>query len=235
MPQLIGLENFKGPVIHSTRYRTSEPFKNKNVLLVGIGAAATDVASDLANVAGNIYLSRRRGTWITPRFVKNGRPYDEVLSRWSMMKAALIPSWLVTRYFDHKARQVCDPKLFGLHADFASTSHEPLICDFFLHLIATKKLLLKGDIEHFTSSGVIMKSGQKLDIDAVVCCTNCDIKLPYIQNVSLMQSIVDPTNNQVNLFKHIYPRHIRRLGSLALIGFVQPLGPAWPYSNYKAD
>ncbi|KAF5196940.1 Indole-3-pyruvate monooxygenase yucca6 [Thalictrum thalictroides] len=49
IPEVEGLDSFKGDVFHSTKYKTGETFANKNVLVVGCGNSGMEIALDLAN------------------------------------------------------------------------------------------------------------------------------------------------------------------------------------------
>ncbi|OMP06591.1 Pyridine nucleotide-disulfide oxidoreductase, class-II [Corchorus olitorius] len=48
-PEIEGLKNFPGDVLHSTQYRNGKAFKDKNVLVVGAGNSGMEIALDLAN------------------------------------------------------------------------------------------------------------------------------------------------------------------------------------------
>lgn len=49
IPEIEGLGNFSGEVLHSTRYKNGERFRRKNVLVVGAGNSGMEIALDLAN------------------------------------------------------------------------------------------------------------------------------------------------------------------------------------------
>jgi len=62
------LQNFRGDVLHSSEYRTHEHFKNKNVIIVGGGESASDIAVHTAKVAKQSWLStKERVGHMTPR------------------------------------------------------------------------------------------------------------------------------------------------------------------------
>ena len=54
MPDIPGLEQFKGKVIHTQQYKDNQEFVDKTVLVLGIGNSAADVASDLAPVTKQV-------------------------------------------------------------------------------------------------------------------------------------------------------------------------------------
>ncbi|PKI70525.1 hypothetical protein CRG98_009030 [Punica granatum] len=49
IPQVEGLSTFLGKVLHSTRFKSGEEFKDKSVLVVGSGNSGMEIALDLAN------------------------------------------------------------------------------------------------------------------------------------------------------------------------------------------
>jgi indole-3-pyruvate monooxygenase len=49
VPEIKGIRNFKGEVMHSSDYRSGETFEGKKVLVVGCGNSGMEVSLDLAN------------------------------------------------------------------------------------------------------------------------------------------------------------------------------------------
>lgn len=56
VPKFHGLDKFKGSVIHSHDYRKMDPYRNKNVLLIGAGFSGIDIARALASVAKSVSI-----------------------------------------------------------------------------------------------------------------------------------------------------------------------------------
>ena len=57
--KLPGLDTFKGTVIHTHDYRHGERWKNKKVLIVGVGTSAHDVAQDLHGHGAHVKMIQR--------------------------------------------------------------------------------------------------------------------------------------------------------------------------------
>ncbi|KAJ0512733.1 putative indole-3-pyruvate monooxygenase [Helianthus annuus] len=49
IPEVDGLSDFKGEVIHSTEYKSGKGYENKKVLVVGAGNSGMEIALDLSN------------------------------------------------------------------------------------------------------------------------------------------------------------------------------------------
>ena len=57
MPEIAGLERYKGVSFHSCYYRCSSSFKGKTVLLHGAGSSALDIGLDLASECCSVIIS----------------------------------------------------------------------------------------------------------------------------------------------------------------------------------
>lgn len=56
MPEIDGLREFKGPVLHTSCYKSGEEFKEKRVLVVGCGNSGMEVCLDLCNFNAKPFL-----------------------------------------------------------------------------------------------------------------------------------------------------------------------------------
>ncbi|CCG98905.1 flavin-containing monooxygenase FMO [Fibrella aestuarina BUZ 2] len=72
-PQLPGLSTFKGDVIHSRTYRNGDPFRGKQVLVVGMGNTGAELALDLYEHGAEATISVRGPISIVRRDVL-GKP-----------------------------------------------------------------------------------------------------------------------------------------------------------------
>ncbi|CAJ0943061.1 unnamed protein product [Ranitomeya imitator] len=64
MTEKNGIHDFKGRYIHSRFYKKYEEYREKTVLVVGIGNSAGDIAVEISAVAKQVYVSTRQGTWV---------------------------------------------------------------------------------------------------------------------------------------------------------------------------
>lgn len=62
-----GIDSFNGSVIHSSQYQTGEIYKNKDVLVVGFGNSACEIAIDLWEQGARPVLSVRSAVNVLPR------------------------------------------------------------------------------------------------------------------------------------------------------------------------
>lgn len=61
--------SFNGLQLHTHDYRTSEPFVGRDVVVVGLGCSAAELACDIRTVARSVAVAARSGSWVVPRRV----------------------------------------------------------------------------------------------------------------------------------------------------------------------
>jgi shikimate 5-dehydrogenase len=64
IPEIPTLENFRGPVLHSSQYDDGETWKGKSVLIIGTGNSGHDIAQDLHSSGAKATLVQRSPTMI---------------------------------------------------------------------------------------------------------------------------------------------------------------------------
>lgn len=67
MPDLDGVETFRGELVHSARWRNDLDLAGKRVAVIGTGASAVQLVPELAAVAGEVVVFQRSAPWIVPR------------------------------------------------------------------------------------------------------------------------------------------------------------------------
>uniref|UniRef100_UPI0037E8560F uncharacterized protein n=1 Tax=Semicossyphus pulcher TaxID=241346 RepID=UPI0037E8560F len=76
IPDIPGIENFKGKVLHSHSYRYPEPFSGQSVVVLGAKASGLDISIELAKVGAQVTLShgRPRLTFPLPSGIQQSSP-----------------------------------------------------------------------------------------------------------------------------------------------------------------
>ncbi|MEM7333458.1 MAG: FAD-dependent oxidoreductase [Chloroflexota bacterium] len=84
-------QNFEGKTMHSASYKyPKQEFRGKSVLVIGGGESGSDIANELTDVAGHVYLSVRSGLWFFTRHNGVFLPTDTRFSKRNR--------WLVSDY-----------------------------------------------------------------------------------------------------------------------------------------
>lgn len=81
VPDVPGMDSFAGPSVHTARYpHAGLDLKGRNVVLVGNGASAMQVAPAIAGEVGQLTIVQRTPQWVAP-FPKFGRAIPEALQQ----------------------------------------------------------------------------------------------------------------------------------------------------------
>ncbi|KAI5918221.1 flavin-binding monooxygenase-like-domain-containing protein [Camillea tinctor] len=99
-PPMPSRDKFKGIVMHSQAYRSPGIFKDKKVLVVGIGNTACELSLSLHSHASKIYQGYRRGRMLVSRYQDDGLPVDSTIP-WPALRLKYL--------IDHKLPWLINP------------------------------------------------------------------------------------------------------------------------------
>lgn len=68
LDEIPGSQDYQGEKFHSSLLKSVEELRGKRVVVIGAGESGGDFAHEVANVAGEAYLSLRRGIVVIPRW-----------------------------------------------------------------------------------------------------------------------------------------------------------------------
>jgi len=214
MPDYPG--QFDGPVLHSHAY--NDPFdpvdmRGKNVVVVGMGNSAMDIASELAQrpLARSLTVSARRGVWVLPKYM-NGRPADK----------AAMPPWFPRKLGLSMARKAIKKSL-GAMEDYGlpKPDHEPLeghpsVSGEFLTRAGCGDIRFKPAIKALEGKQIRFVDDTVIDADVLVCATGYDMKFPFFDDPALLPD----ADHRLPLYKRMMHPDIPNLFYMAL---AQPL------------
>uniref|UniRef100_G3TT90 Flavin-containing monooxygenase n=1 Tax=Loxodonta africana TaxID=9785 RepID=G3TT90_LOXAF len=219
-----GLEKFQGNYLHSRNYKDREAFKGKRVLVIGLGNSGCDIAVELSSLAAQVMISTRSGSWVMSRVWDDGYPWDMVcVTRFtSFLQNALPPfvsDWLYVKNMNTWFKR----KNYGLMPLNGPLRKEPVFNDELPSRILCGTVSIKPNVKQFTETSAVFEDGTVFEaIDSVIFATGYDYAYPFLDD-----SIIKSRNNEVTLFKGIFPPQMEK-STLAMIGFVQSLGAAVP-------
>ena len=215
---------FGGEEMHAHHYRTPDGMEGKNVLVLGIGNSAMDIACETSRVSKMTYLAARRGAWILPKYV-GSTPTDEL----GGPLAARLPFALLRAMYHRRViKQQGKPQDYGLpEPDHKLGEAHPTISAEILARIGHGRVRPKPNIERLEGERVRFADGSVEDVDVIVYCTGYKITFPF-----LSEEILDPADNVVPLYRRVvHPDHPR----LWFIGLVQPLGAIMPIAEAQSE
>ena len=219
-PQYPG--TFTGTQMHAHDYRTSEVFRGKRVLVVGMGNSAMDIAVDASYVAEDVLLSSRSGSWIVPKYLF-GRPADATNGLLSVlpwrMRQAIAQRMLTLA--------VGTPQSYGLPAPSQGLfQNHPTISDTILHRITHGEVRPVTGIERFDGERVVLTDGRIEDVDIIVWATGYRVTIPFLSSDHLGEDA-----ETMPLYKRVV--HLED-DSLMFTGLMQSTGAALPVVEAQA-
>jgi cation diffusion facilitator CzcD-associated flavoprotein CzcO len=224
-PAFPGQDGFTGEQLHSHHYREpDERFVDRNVLVLGIGNSATDIAVETSRVSKMTYLAMRRGAHVLPKYI-SGTPTDQLGPDW--MKQ--LPFAVTRALFMRRLKHIQGPmENYGLPTpDHKLGEAHPTISADLLARIGHGRVTPKPNIERIEGGTVHFVDGSAVEIDTIVWCTGYRIAFPF-----LSPDVIGVDDNRVPLFRRVV--HPDRPG-LYFIGLVQPLGAIMPIAELQAE
>ncbi|XP_051802581.1 flavin-containing monooxygenase 5 isoform X12 [Acanthochromis polyacanthus] len=224
-----GIDTFTGKYFHSRDYKTPEEWRNKKVVVIGIGNSGGDIAAELSRVTKQLYLSTRRGAWVLNRVGDNGVPLDMFNNRFGGFLRRNLPFDVFCSLGEKRLNSRFDHALYNLKPKHRLFSQHPTLNDELPNRILSGTVQVKPNIRRFQGSSVEFDDGSVVeDVDLVVFATGYRFSFPF-----LASQVVSVSENKASLYKYVFPPELDQ-PTLCIIGLVQPLGAIMPISEMQA-
>jgi cation diffusion facilitator CzcD-associated flavoprotein CzcO len=195
VPDIPSLQNFAGPVIHSSQYTDGEEWRGKKALVIGTGNSGHDIAQDLHSSGADVTLVQRSSTLVVsiePSAQLVYAPYNEGTLDDNDLIATSMPLLvarkshaMVTEHSKRLDKELLDGLArVGFKLDFGDGDtgwqfkyltrgggyYFNVGCS---DLVVSGEIALKqfSDIEGFVAVGARMKRGETLAADLIVLAT----------------------------------------------------------------
>ena len=195
MPKWPGMERYQGRIVHAEEWTDDIDYKDKSVLVIGSGATAATVIPAMAGTAKHVTMLQR-----SPTYFRTGRNAIEIAEHLRKLQVGEAWVHEIARkqiLFDQaaftdrtfrepekvKAELLADVKKH-LGPDYDIATHftpkyrpwrQRLAfvpdADLFKGIAEGKASVVTDEIECFTETGVLLKSGRRLDADLIVAAT----------------------------------------------------------------
>jgi cation diffusion facilitator CzcD-associated flavoprotein CzcO len=217
---------FDGPSFHSHKY--IDPFdpidmRGKNVLVVGMGNSAMDIASELSQkpIARKLFVAARRGVWIFPKYINGKVPDKGVMPGWMprFLLRALVKRMIVNAVGHMKDYGLPEPEHHPADA-------HPSVSGEFLTRVGCGDVHVKPNIAELQGKQVKFTDGSVEPIDAIVYATGYNITFPFLD-----KSVVEVVDNHVALFKRMCKPGVP---NLFFMGLAQPLPTLVNFAEQQA-
>ncbi|KAI1177350.1 FAD/NAD(P)-binding domain-containing protein [Nemania sp. FL0916] len=214
-PPMPNRDKFKGTILHGQSFKSPEAFKDKRVLVVGIGNTACEVSLTLMNHASKVYQSYRRGRILVSRYAGDGLPLDTQFS-WPFLRLKYLIDyslpWLIGPFADKFMinKMITDaaktePVEPGVSEKERRERTEKLVrddwrlvpCPSMAHVHPAVQedfvpALRRGDItpvrgfkDFAGDSEVILDDDTKIEVDTVIFCTGYDLDFKIMPELEM--------------------------------------------------
>jgi cation diffusion facilitator CzcD-associated flavoprotein CzcO len=175
MPEWAGLEQYEGRLLHSAEYRNPAQFRNADVLVVGAGSSAMDIANDLAHGgAARVRVSVRSQQHM---LMRASGPLPTHMLELAIMRLPLRLADQVARLLrrctvgDLSAWGLVEPEE-GMFTWMARNGRPPCKVDRqVVQAIKAGRIEIVANVSSVTAGGVLLDDGTTLRPDAIIAAT----------------------------------------------------------------
>ncbi|KZV45802.1 hypothetical protein F511_35397 [Dorcoceras hygrometricum] len=181
LPDIEGLKEFGGEVIHACEYKCGESFRGKKVAVVGCGNSGMEVSLDLCNHGAKPSMVVRSSVHVLPREIFGKSTFElamlmlKWLPLWVVDKILLVLAWMILGNIEKYGLK--RPSIGPL--ELKNTRGKTPVLDIgALDRIKSRDIRVIPGIKEFTRSAVELLNGDKLEIDSVVLATGYCSNVP---------------------------------------------------------
>lgn len=175
-PEFEELDRFYGRVTHSVEYLRPDPYRDRRVLVVGVGNSGAEIASELANLAAEVTVVVRSGANIVPLTI-TGIPI-QYIGYWLRKLPRFFQTLVVVMV--RKVVELRRGKATLPRPDYGPLDAIPMIGFHLDDAIRAGKVKVAGAIERFTESGVVFSDGAEKELDDVILATGYRAALQFL-------------------------------------------------------
>ncbi len=211
---------FDGEQIHAHDYRTGDQLEGRDVVVVGAGNSAMDIAVESSRRARTTTWSVRRTEWVLRKFFL-GKPSDQVaLPGW-------LPWWVTAARLRLGATYAGSLTKYGLPkpAHRPGQSH-PVQSEQIREQLAAGAVTARPGIERLDGDRVVFVDGTSAPADLIVWATGYRVSFPFLD-----PDLVTVEDNDLPLWKRVVHPD---LPGLFFIGLLQPVGAVMPLAEAQS-
>ncbi|MGB3476048.1 MAG: NAD(P)/FAD-dependent oxidoreductase [Mycobacterium sp.] len=196
MPDIEGLADFDGPVMHSARWDHTVDLAGKRVAVIGTGSTGVQLVCALTDTVGQLKLFQRSAQWVLPLPNPHYRRWTAALHRgvpvldalayhgyhhgFEFFAQALVrPGWrrtMLSTVCRLNLRTVRNPVLRRrLTPDYQPMCRRLVISPGFYQAMQRHNVhLVDTEIDHVSAGGIVTADGTRHELDAIVLATGFD-------------------------------------------------------------
>ncbi len=240
IPDIQGIDNFNGTIIHSKNYKCGENFKDQKVLVVGGSLSAVEIASDVSAYA-KVTHNFREQFWVIERYItmlplKDKLPLDLVFYNRKFYETPVVTTKEQFRQKNTYMEKLCQNQqtIPALKVD-ANNFNSPIkitISDGYISQVQNGNILpKKAEIIKLDGNSVVFSDGSIEHYDSIIMATGFKTNLEYL-DLSIQKKLLYEQDDQLQsvvLYKEtIHPE----IPGMFFIGMYK--GPYFAVIEYQA-
>ena len=174
VPDWPGRDSFTGELVHSCAYRNPQPYRDRDVLVVGPGTTGSEVAAYLAEGgAGRVRVACRTPPNLTRRKILGSSiNLTGIVLNHLPVRFGDELSWLSQRLVYGNLDQYGLPRSpRGLVTTMRHARQAPAYAEAFVPLLKAGKLEIVAAVEGFDGPDVLLAGGTRIQPEAVIAAT----------------------------------------------------------------
>lgn len=196
IPEFPNFADYQGVSFHTNQWNHDFAYQGKKVAIIGSGASAAQVIPAIADKVGELHVFQRTPHWVMPRpdrkfapwfrRLLGVKPFYQTLRKliyWALEWRVLAFKYSKTlmkliaerEARAHLRKQVPDPELRAkLTPDYMIGCKRIIVSNTLYPALSRDNVTLHDrhdSIDHFTTTGLVTKQGQVLELDAVIFST----------------------------------------------------------------
>jgi len=198
-PKWDGMDEFKGPIVHPQTWPEDLDYAGKRVVVIGSGATAVTLLPAMAGDAAHVTMLQRSPSYVFSlpafdkiseflnRFLSDERVYEmgrkrNIAIQRAMYKACRRWPRTMRRFLLSQVRRRVGKDFDMSHFTPKYMPWDERLCavpdgDLFDVLAKGEASVVTDEIETFTETGILLKSGQHLDADVIVTATGLNLQM----------------------------------------------------------
>ncbi|KAL3525406.1 hypothetical protein ACH5RR_013778 [Cinchona calisaya] len=207
IPDISGLRDFQGKLLHSSNYMNGEEFKGSKVLVVGCGNSGMELSLDLCNSGAQVSLVVRDKMHILPRDMLGTSTFALSIRLLKWFPLRLVDCFLIlcsllilgnTQRFG-----IIRPKAGPLELKKAA-GRTPVLDVGTIAKIKTGKIKVVRNIQRFVPRGAEFAGGKMEEYESIILATGYRSNIASWLKVDLCQKDNYPKNLNPNSWKGEY-------------------------------
>ncbi len=173
--------NFTGELYHA-HYFNDKVYDKKNILIVGGGETASDIATELCR-DNNIYMSIENGIWFQDRIFGANFPTDMLYNRFIHN---CFTKYLINKIIGSNVEDIWGKNGHGINiwetkiSGFLNSFYNK--CRDVIQWIAQGKIVPKKKILNITNRLVKFDDNEEIEIDTIILAIGYTLQIPFLKN-----------------------------------------------------